>query len=142
MRQIMRQINFNGVAERVSQKILYYKRELRLSGKQEEEVYPIFLSDQLDKDECLRTCGRRRSGGDKLTRDQVRERFASMNEERAKKLRPILTDAQWTKFRELEARRQSWPSAPEDPRFPRGPAEPPLPLAPGPAVPGDRPAAP
>src|SRR5262245_51981483 len=54
MRQIIRQINISGVEERVSQKVHYYKRELKLSAKQEEEVYPIFFNDQLDKDECMR----------------------------------------------------------------------------------------
>jgi len=114
MRQIIRQINLSGVEERVSQKVHYYKRELKLTAKQEEEVYPIFLADQLDKDECMRDCGRR------AARDELRQRFAKMNEERAGKLRPILTEAQWTTFRELEAKKQSWTSSPGDGPFKRG----------------------
>jgi hypothetical protein len=129
MRQFIRQIKISEVAERVSQKVAYYKRELALNAQQEEAVYSIFLDDQLKKDEFFRDL---RARAEKGGGEEVRKKMSLMSEERDQKLRPILTDAQWAKLKELEKRRER--------DFFRRPGPGPFPGPPPPPPPdGDRP---
>jgi len=106
MREIIRQIRINEVAGTVSLKLALYRRELNLTMEQEDTLYPILLSSQLDKNEYYRDLHLRRARGENITHEVVWKRICSINEERDKKIRPFLTAEQFIGFKELVNRKR------------------------------------
>jgi hypothetical protein len=108
MRHLMHQIKINDVFERVSQKVASYKPDLALAPKQEEEVLSVLLADQLKKDEFFRDLESCRAKGEKRSGEEVKKALDSMTEERDQKLRPILSDTQWARWKEIQKKRRDW----------------------------------
>jgi len=136
LREIIRTMDLHKAMEVVSLRVAPYKRELRLDPSQEEKFYSAFLDDRLRKDEHFRECGRRRDRGEKVSREETEEVFKRLNQERAQRLRPILSDEQWEKFKKLEEGRRDWLRHRERKAPPNSPLTPPPPAAPAPAPPG------
>jgi hypothetical protein len=101
MREIIRCIRLDELAERVSQKVVRYKLELKLNARQVEEMYPIFLADQLKKDDLFRSL-RKPKGPSRASHEEIRGAMDRLKGERDSKLRPILSDEQWERFRKIE----------------------------------------
>ncbi len=108
MREIMRQIRINEVAGDVSRKLALYCRELKLTPQQEENLYPIFLADQLTKNEYFRDLHLRESRGESVEHQKVMSTLSRMGEERAEKIRPHLTGEQFAKYQEIQMKRRKF----------------------------------
>jgi hypothetical protein len=100
MQEIKWQVKYSETVDAVLSKVSTYKLDLDLTPEQEEKVYTIFLADQIKKDEVLKD----RS----LSGDEKRKRYLLLSDERAAKLRPVLGEEQWKRFRAIEEKKRSF----------------------------------
>lgn len=112
MRGIIRGLKFLEAAEHVSQKVSFLKTELTLSPRQEEEVYPVLMDYEFARDgvfKSMRVGGKKSEDGKKsetFDRALLNQKLAEIRDARDQKLRPILSDDQFKRFKELEEKRQ------------------------------------
>lgn len=93
------------------------QRDLQLTPEQQAQVEPIVRETWEKVSEVQRATGR-----------QVREMFKAQHQ----RLKPLLTDAQWTKLQEIDARRARRHGGGQGTNAPSSTNQPPLPPPPGP----------
>jgi hypothetical protein len=128
---IIRQIKINEVARRASDRLVELKRELKLTEKQEDAVYSLLLSDLVDRDQYFRSVHERRRHKEQVEHAEVMKACEKMNDALREKMKAILDEGQFSKFKEIEKRRQPWGRQAEksSPPGPSG-AHPPSPAPP------------
>jgi hypothetical protein len=105
---IIRQIKINEIGRRGSDRLVELKRELKLSEKQEDAVYALLLSDLVDRDQYFRSVHARRRSKTNIERGEVMKACEKLNDALREKMKAVLDDGQFCKFREIEKRWQPW----------------------------------
>ena len=105
---IIRQIKINEVARRASDRLEELKRALKLNEKQEDAVYALLLSDLVDRDLYFRSVHDRRRRKEKVEHQEVVKAVEKLNDALREKMKPLLDDGQFCKFKEIEKRWQFW----------------------------------
>jgi hypothetical protein len=109
MRDFLRQIKIHEVAGMVTERLAMYKRQLNLGTREEDMLYQVLLTHQLDRDEAIRKLMEKRRCGEKVARGEFGKVFASAQEDLLAKVKPILSEEQFSHFKEIEKRwQQGW----------------------------------
>jgi hypothetical protein len=96
------------VAGKATQRLMELKHQLKLGSQQEDTVYALVLSDLVDKDQYLRNVRERRRSKEIISHQEIAKAMEKFNEALAEKMKPLLADDQFCKFKEIEKRWPSW----------------------------------